>query len=63
MTDCSQAPLISVLMCVHSGRRYLSEAVDSIRAQTMRDFEFILSTIAHRMVRLKTWNLMRRALD
>jgi glycosyltransferase involved in cell wall biosynthesis len=42
MTDCSQAPLISVLMSVHNGRHYLAEAVDSILAQTMRDFEFII---------------------
>jgi len=42
MTDRSPAPLISVLMAVHNGRRYLAEALDSILAQTMRDFEFII---------------------
>jgi glycosyltransferase involved in cell wall biosynthesis len=42
MTDCPPAPLVSVLMSVHNGRRYLAEAVDSILAQTMQDFEFII---------------------
>lgn len=34
-------PLISVVMPVYNGRRYLAEAMDSILAQTVRDFEFI----------------------
>ena len=42
MTNGSPAPLISVLACVHNGRRYLAEAVDSILAQTMQNFEFII---------------------
>jgi glycosyltransferase involved in cell wall biosynthesis len=34
-------PTVSVLMPVYNTRRYLAEAVDSILAQTYRDFEFI----------------------
>ncbi len=39
MSDC---PAISVLMPVYNGMKYLAEAVESIRAQTFRDFEFII---------------------
>jgi glycosyltransferase involved in cell wall biosynthesis len=35
-------PLISVLMPAYNARRYLREAVDSILAQTLDDFEFII---------------------
>jgi glycosyltransferase involved in cell wall biosynthesis len=42
MSDDLPAPVISVLMSVHNGRRYLAQAVDSILAQTMQDFEFII---------------------
>ena len=35
-------PLISVLMSVYNGERYLAAAVDSILAQTERDFELII---------------------
>jgi len=42
MSDSPPAPLISVLMAVHNGRCYLAETVDSILAQTMRNFELII---------------------
>ncbi len=35
-------PKVSVLMCVHNGRRYLREALDSVHAQTYTDFELIV---------------------
>jgi len=35
-------PKISVVMSVFNGQRYLREAIDSILAQTMTDFEFII---------------------
>ena len=35
-------PEISVFMPVYNGRRYLREAVESILAQTFRDFEFLI---------------------
>jgi glycosyltransferase involved in cell wall biosynthesis len=35
-------PLVSVIMPVYNGRRYVYEAVDSILAQTFSDFEFII---------------------
>ena len=37
----SDRPTLSVLMPVYNGARYLAEAVESIRAQTFGDFEFI----------------------
>ena len=37
-----RTPALSVLMPVHNGARFLREAVDSILAQTMSDFEFIV---------------------
>ena len=36
------APAISVLMPVYNGGRYIGEAVASVLAQTIRDFEFII---------------------
>lgn len=35
-------PVVSVLMSVYNGERYLREAVDSILSQTFTDFEFII---------------------
>ncbi|MBI5878482.1 MAG: glycosyltransferase family 2 protein [Chloroflexi bacterium] len=35
-------PAVSVLMAVYNGARYLRAAVDSILAQTLTDFEFII---------------------
>ena len=36
------APLISVLMPVYNGERFLAAAIDSILAQTFSDYEFII---------------------
>ncbi len=33
---------ISVVMAVYNGKRFLREAIDSVLAQTLRDFEFII---------------------
>lgn len=35
-------PLVSVLLCVYNGERYLAQALDSVRNQTLRDFECIV---------------------
>jgi glycosyltransferase involved in cell wall biosynthesis len=35
-------PVVSVLMPVHNGGKYLAEAVESILNQTFRDFEFLI---------------------
>jgi len=35
-------PLVSVIMPVYNGRRYVKQAVDSVLAQTFTDFEFII---------------------
>jgi glycosyltransferase involved in cell wall biosynthesis len=42
MSGDGSAPLVSVLMSVYNGERYLREAVDSILAQTFGDFEFLI---------------------
>ena len=39
---CSRSPVISVVMSVFNGARFLDEAVASIRRQSYRDFEFII---------------------
>jgi hypothetical protein len=36
------APRVTVLMAVYNGERFLREAIDSILAQTFRDFEFLI---------------------
>jgi glycosyltransferase involved in cell wall biosynthesis len=38
----NQPPVISVVMCVYNGEKYLREAVESILNQTFTDFEFII---------------------
>ena len=35
-------PIVTVLMSVYNGERYLNEAIDSILAQTFTDFEFLI---------------------
>lgn len=35
-------PRVTVLMCVHNGGRWLRAAIDSVLAQTWRDFEFLI---------------------
>ena len=35
-------PMISVVMPVYNGEKYLNEAIDSILQQTYTDFEFII---------------------
>lgn len=35
-------PLVSVIMPVYNGQKYLAEAIESILAQTFTDFEFII---------------------
>lgn len=37
-----ERPLVSVVMPVHNSHRFLADAVESILAQTHRDFEFII---------------------
>jgi glycosyltransferase involved in cell wall biosynthesis len=39
----SQEPLVSVLMPVYNAERFLAQAVESILAQTYRNFEFIIA--------------------
>ncbi len=38
----SKPPKISILMAVYNGAVYLREAIDSVLAQTYRDFEFVI---------------------
>src|SRR5713101_4897757 len=40
--DMQNPPKVSVVMAVYNGDKYLREAIDSILAQTYRDFEFII---------------------
>ena len=38
----SQSPLVSCVMSVFNGKRYLADAVESILSQTFTDFEFVV---------------------
>ncbi len=38
----TQRPAVTVLMPVHNGGRFLTEAIDSILGQTFKDFEFVV---------------------
>lgn len=42
MSACNLSPLISVIMSVYNGEKYLRESMDSILNQTFSDFEFII---------------------
>lgn len=42
MSDTATRPVISVLMPVYNGVRYLGEAIDGVLAQTLTDFELII---------------------
>jgi glycosyltransferase involved in cell wall biosynthesis len=42
MNSYGTSPVISVVMSVHNGEKYLREAVESILNQAFRDFEFII---------------------
>lgn len=39
---CNKIPLLTVLMPVYNGEKYLYEAIESIQNQTFNDFEFII---------------------
>ena len=41
-TEPFRPPRVTVLMAVYNGAAYLREAMDSILAQTFRDFEFLI---------------------
>jgi glycosyltransferase involved in cell wall biosynthesis len=69
------APIISVVMSVYNGARFLHEAIESILEQTFTDFEFIivddgstdetvliLDSYAKRDVRVKVYSHARRGL-
>ncbi|MFZ5485084.1 MAG: glycosyltransferase [Pseudomonadota bacterium] len=45
-TDTNTAPLVSVIMSVHNGGKYLEEAIDSVLYQTYKNFEFIIANDA-----------------
>ncbi len=49
-------PLVSVLMSVYNGEKYLPEAVDSILAQSMTDFELIVVDDGSRD---KSWEIVQ----
>lgn len=38
----SDSPAVSVICTVYNGERYLQEMIDSIRQQSLRDFEFVI---------------------
>jgi len=42
LTDPSGEPLVSVIVCVYNGEEFLGAALDSVFAQTHRDFELIV---------------------
>jgi glycosyltransferase involved in cell wall biosynthesis len=42
MPTSSNRPLVSVVMSVYNGARFLDQAINSIRAQTYRHFEFLV---------------------
>jgi glycosyltransferase involved in cell wall biosynthesis len=40
--DMTENPAVSVIMTVYNGEQYLSQAIDSIRLQSLTDFEFVI---------------------
>ena len=54
------APEVSVLMSCYNASRWLREAIDSVLAQTLRDFEFIVVDDGSTD---ETWNIIRSYRD
>ena len=53
----SHVPIITVLMPVFNGEKYLRQAIDSVLSQTLRDFEFwIIDDKARSKERVRYWN-------
>jgi len=42
MSDTDTCPVVSVLMSVHNGEKYLPETLDTLLAQTVSDFELVV---------------------
>jgi len=42
MALCAQPPIVTVLLPVYNGERYLREAVESILTQTLESFELLI---------------------
>jgi len=42
MTSVAETPAVSVIMTVYNGEQYLAQAIDSIRRQSLSDFEFVI---------------------
>jgi glycosyltransferase involved in cell wall biosynthesis len=42
-SPCTSSPLVSIGMPVYNGARYIERAIESLRAQTLTDFELIIS--------------------
>ena len=58
-------PVVSVIMAVKDGEKYLRQAIDSILQQTFRDFEFIIiDDCSHigEFTALSFWHLFDRHL-
>ncbi|HSR06326.1 MAG TPA: glycosyltransferase [Bryobacteraceae bacterium] len=41
MSDSAAAPAVSVLLCIHNGERFLAATLDSLFAQSFKDFELV----------------------
>ncbi|MCX6730647.1 MAG: glycosyltransferase family A protein [Candidatus Roizmanbacteria bacterium] len=54
------SPLISVLMPAYNAEKYIAEAIESILAQTFKDFELIISDDASTD---KTWDIIKKYKD
>ncbi len=55
-----KAPVVSVVMAVYNGERYLTQAIESVLAQTYADFEFIIIDDASQD---GSWEMIRRFED
>lgn len=51
---------VAVLLCAHNSEKYIKEAIDSILAQTYKDFEFIIVENASTD---KTWEIIQSYKD
>ena len=54
------SPLVSVVLPVYNGEKYMKDAIDSILAQTWHDFEFIIIDDGSRDA---TWDIIKSYTD
>ena len=55
MEEKKKRPKISVIMGVYNGADLLDEAIESVRAQSFQDWEFVICDDASQIIHGRSW--------